>query len=51
MMIILTSKQTYIVKGLTDNFMSVCDGVFVNDLSLICQGVQFIILVPAQAII
>lgn len=25
--------------------------IFVNDLSLICQGVQFIILVPAQAVI
>ena len=40
-----------VIEGLTDNFMSVCDGVFVNDLSLICQGVQFIVLVPTQAVI
>ena len=40
-----------IVKGLANNFMSICNGIFVNDLSLICQGVQFIILVPAQAVI
>ena len=40
-----------IVKGLADDLMSVCDGVFINDFLLICQGVQFIVLVPAQAVI
>lgn len=40
-----------VVKGLADHLMPVCDGVFINDFPLICQGVQFIVLVPTQAVI
>ena len=40
-----------VVKGLANHLMPVCDGVFINDFPLICQGVQFIVLVPTQAVI
>ena len=40
-----------VIEGLAHNLVTVCDGIFINDFSLICQGIQFIILVAAQAII
>ena len=40
-----------VIEGLAHNLVTVCDRIFINDFSLICQGVQLIILVPAQAII
>ena len=40
-----------VVKGLADDLVPVCDGVFINDFPLIRQGVQFIVLVPTQAVI
>ena len=40
-----------VIEGLAHNLVTVCDGIFINDFSLICQGIQLIILVAAQAII
>ena len=40
-----------VIEGFSDDLMPVCDGVFINDFPLIRQGIQFIVLIPTQAVI
>ena len=40
-----------VIKGFPHHFMAVTDGVVVDDVPLIAQGVEFLVLVPREAIV
>ena len=40
-----------VIKGFPHHFMAVADGVVVDDFPLIAQGVEFLVLVPREAIV